>query len=312
MRETSERLSIILAREAVPMGISGFAASCLVPGQPHHRDGLLVIRRSPLLLILVAFQAILVGLLASDLLAVLLRAWGAPGSDRLTLLAYAPQAWIGGFSGGKHVELLSAGLVLLPWLMLLNFSWAWMCAIVVRRPLSLRCCFAALLGVVPLRLLCSRFLAEWAFWREGRRRVRATEARALQFSAVFAWVNGLSRREIEDRWLAVLERRLRDVADSYFSYLYVPGWISLGIAVLMCSALYFQAGWLFPVRLEYAVVCWMVYLTINRALLGLATFNWLHSPTAQAADVGEWPIRAAGLLLVSALLTSGVFWISFW
>lgn len=311
-REHFERLSAILAREAVPVGISGFAASCLVPGQPHHRDGLLVIRRSPLLFILVACQAALVGLLVSDLLAVALRMWGVSVSGRLTLLADAPQWLPSEFPGGKHGELLSAAFTLLPWLMLLNLSWAWMCALVVRRSMSLRGCFAALLGLVPLRLLCSRFFAGWAFWREGRRRIRAAEARALQFSAVYAWVSGLSQQEVEQRWLDVLDRRLRDVTDSYFSYLYVPGWISLGIAGLMCGALYFQVGWMFPVRMEYAVVCWMVYLTINRALLGLATFQWLDSPSAPGADVGEWPVRAAGLLLASAALTSGVFWISCW
>lgn len=311
MQERSERLSGILAREAVPMGISGFAASCLVPGQPHHRDGLLVIRRFPLLSILVACQALLVGLLMSDLLTVALRTWGVPGSDRPTLLVEVAQWWSGEFPSGKHVELLSIACSLLPWLMLLNLSWALVCAIVVRRPVTLRGCCAALLGLVPLRLFCSRFFADWAFWREGRRRIRAAEARVLQFSAVFAWATGLSRQEMEDRWLDVLDQRLKAVADSYFSYLYVPGWISLGIAGLMSCGLYFQVGWLFPVRLEYAVVCWMVYLTINRALLGVATFHWLDSPAAPAADVGEWPIRAAGLLLASTTLTSIVFWISF-
>lgn len=312
MSERSGRLSAILAREAIPVGISGFAASCLVPGQPHHRDGLSVMRRYPLLFVLVACQAVLVGLLVSDLLVLAVRAWGAPGSDGLTLLGGMSQGWRGVLnrfcSGCWHVELLSAVLALPPWLMLLNLTWAWMCWIVVRQSVSARWWLSALLGLVPLRLLCSRFFAGWAFWREDGRRVRAAEARTLQFSAVFAWVNGLSRQEMEDRWLDVLDQRLRDVADSYFSYLYVPGWISLGIVGLVGGALYFQVGWLFPVRLEYAVVCWMVYLTINRALLGLATFHWLNSPAAEDAEIGEWPVRAAGLLLASAVLTTGVMW----
>lgn len=267
-------------------------------------------RRFPLLFVLVACQAVLVGLLTADLLALVMQAWGAPGSDGPTLLAGQSDGWRGVLSrycsSCRHIELASAMLALLPWLMLLNLLWALMCGVVVGRLVSFRWCLSALLGLVPLRLFCSRFFASWAFWREDGRRVRAAEARALQFSAVFAWVNGLSRREMEDRWLDVLDNRLRDVTDSYFSYLYVPGWISLGIVGLMGSALYFQVGWLFPVRLEYAIVCWMIYLTINRALLGLATFYWLHSPTAAGAAIGDWPIRAAGLLLASAVLSSGV------
>lgn len=311
----SERLSAILAREAVPVGISGFAVSCLVPGQPHHRDGLAVMQCFPLLFALVACQAVLVGLLTSDLLSLAARAWGLPGSDGLTVLAGLVHGWHEVLSrywpACRHLDLLSTMLALPPWLMLLNLLWACMCGIVVGQPVSSRWWLSALLGLVPLRFICSRFFADWAFWRDDGRRVRAAEARALQFSMVFAWVNGMSRQEMEDRWLDVLDRRLRDVADSYFSYLYVPGWISLGIAGLVGGALYFQVGWAFPIRFEYAVVCWMIYLTLNRMLLGLATFHWLHSPTAPGAAVGEWPVRAAGLLLASALLTSGVRQLSF-
>lgn len=309
----------ILERACIPIGISGWAASCLVPGQPFHRLALWGLRQAPMAAVVILLQMVLVGLLTADCLLLLHAAWDRlPESANQTHLlgpvAQGAMGWVRSLGDLPHGRLTPIGVVVfgLPvWLALLNLSWVLVCRWVggVGDSFSLgqRWWWTAGLGLVPLRLLSASFLRPWAFWREDVRRIRAVEARIVQFSAIYAWANGLGRDEVEARWVVALDHQVREIADSFFSFLYVPGWISLGGSIMLGMALYLQMGWLFPVRLEWIAVAWMVYLALNRGLLGVATFCWLSSPAmADEVPEGQWSVRAVGMVLCCMVVTAGV------
>lgn len=299
----------LLAREGLSRGFGALDAVWLVRSQPFHWLGLAVLRSSLVIVCLVAVMMVGGSWLAADLWQFVLDPARVPTSLRPVLGTVETTGW-------GPLPIAAMGMVgVLPWLMAGNLALAMCCVVALQRQPSVMWWKAVILGLVPLRLVASRWMPAWQFWGGTRRGVMGINARILQASALWVWVDGRSREEVERRWERLIVFRLREVADSLYSYVYVRDVAFLAIAagvlfVIYAGGEYLEGSavagwvdWLNPVVVVMGFAGWTV---LNRCTLMLTLVTLLDDPSFDTEAGNHW-IRLGGMLVAVVLSTGTTF-----
>ena len=328
-RYLKPKLAALLETMKLSHRLDSWDAVSLVSGEPHHRTGLWVLRRYPLLAGVLCAQLLLVGLLAYEisLFTFNLGTLGAipVAETRVILLGGIMRALQDHFAFFWHFPLASVIVAVIPYALLFGFSWALMCGIICHRKPSWRWWAAVWLSLVPLRFTSSKWFAGWTFWKGNTRILAAGEARVVQFSRIFTVVNGTAGHDIEDRWMRVLDARLKEVVDAYFSFMYIPYFIFTGCLIPFCGYLVLLDRRIIataPVKdvaqfeivsgvlnnlnpVSLLIIACVTFATLSRVLLGLSTFFWLaHPERIESPPNGSGALRFFGF--VSLVATIGV------
>lgn len=325
------KLAALLETMKLSHRLDSWDAVSLVRGEPHHRTGLWVLRRFPWLAGVLCAQLLLVGLLAYEvsLFTFNLGTVGAipVAETRVILLGGMMRSLQAHFTFFWYFPLASAIVAVIPYTLLFGFFWTLACGIICHQKPSWRWWAALWLSLIPLRFTAAKWFAGWTFWQGNSRILAAGEARVVQFSRIFTVVNRKAGQDIEDRWMRVLNVRLKEVVDAYFSFMYIPYFLFTGCLIPFCVYLFLLdrriiatapmenvtqyeivsgvLNNLNPVSL--LIIACVTFATLSRVLLGLSTFFWLNNPErVESPPDGNGVLRFFGFVGYIAVISVGV------